>query len=156
MSCRRRQDRRTGELPGIDRIAQGQDEPRIAAEIAQCGEAGEQGLAGIEDGGERLIFIVAARGLEPRLQPVIEPRQMDVAVDQARQARVATGIVIYLVRMVFFDRGLSTRLVQTSRYAAGIDIDIDIDVVVFEAARTHDDGDSIAVVVLVLVLVVRR
>ena len=37
------------------------------AEIAHGGEPSEQGLAGVEDCGERLILIVAPRGLEPRL-----------------------------------------------------------------------------------------
>ena len=85
-----RKDIRAGELTGVDRVAQGQDEPRIATEIAHRGETGEQGLAGVEDRGERLILIVAARCLEPRLEPVVEAGEMDVAVNQAGQhGRVA-------------------------------------------------------------------
>ena len=78
-------DRRAGELPGLDRVAQGEDQARIVAEVAHRGEAGEQRAAGVEQGGIGLVLIVADGRLQPRLQPVVEAAQVDVHVDQAGQ-----------------------------------------------------------------------
>ena len=78
-----RDDGRAGELAGIDRVAQRGDGARLAAEVADRGEAGEQGAAGVEQGGIGLVLIIAARRLQPRLEAVVEAAEMDVHVDQA-------------------------------------------------------------------------
>ncbi len=82
---RRRQDRRAGELPGIDGVAKRDDEVRIAAQVADGGETGKQGLARIQQGGERFVLIVASRRQQPRLETIVESGQMDVTVDQTGQ-----------------------------------------------------------------------
>jgi hypothetical protein len=88
----RRDDGRTGEASGVDRVAKRSDHARSAAEIPNGGKARQQRLPGIQQPGIGGVFVIERVLQQPRLKPVVHAAQVHVHVDEAGEHRAVAKI----------------------------------------------------------------